>query len=363
MSKEYTWRDYGELYAQLRAEARRIAVVRALYLGDFLVATPAVWSLRHAFPDAELSFIGLPWMDGLVQRLGVDRFLPFPGYPGIPEVPYTERETARFLAQHAGELDLVVQLHGNGSIINGFVGALGARHSLGYTIGGTPSTALTLPIRYPGDGLHQVPKWLRLVERIGVKPLGNHLVWPVTDADQRELERLAPGLNVATGPLVGLHPGAKAPARRWPPARFAAVADRLQQEVGATVVLLGGPDERPIAERVLAAMCGTAVDLVGRTSVAVLGALVARLDLLVADDSGPAHLAAALDTPSVQLWGPGDPPSWGPLDQLRHRVLSVDAACSPCGFAECPIDHRCMLGIEVDEVLAAARAQLAHSSL
>lgn len=116
---------------------RKIAVLRALFLGDLLCATPALRALRERFPAAEITLIGLPWARELVDRLDtVDRLLIFPGYQGIPEAEYHPERTAAFLAAaRAYGYDLAIQMHGDGGITNGFVAELGARHTLGYRPG------------------------------------------------------------------------------------------------------------------------------------------------------------------------------------------------------------------------------------
>jgi ADP-heptose:LPS heptosyltransferase len=150
------------------------------------------------------------------------------------------------------------------------------------------------------------------------------------------------------------------PSRRWPPERFAALGDALAARWGARIVLTGGVAERALVERVAERMAAPSLALVGRTSLGGLAAVIAQLELFVSNDTGPAHLAAALDKPSVVLFGPGDPRRWGPLDQTRHSVLRRAVPCSPCGCSVCPIDHRCLTGITVEHVLEVANTLLAR---
>ena len=124
------------------------------------------------------------------------------------------------------------------------------------------------------------------------------------------------------------------------------------------MAMLGGPDEEPLAGQVQATLGGRAINLARKTSLGALAAAIERLDLLVANDSGPAHLASALRVPSVLVFGPANLKRWAPLDQARHRVVHRGVECSPCTHWECPIDHRCLAWIGADEVYAAAAAQL-----
>src|SRR5690606_25867175 len=158
--------------------------------------------------------------------------------------------------------------------------------------------------------------------------------------------------------LAVVHVGAQLPSRRWPAARFAAVADQLAQ-AGLQVVLTGTAPERPLVDEVRAHMRGPARVLCGQTDLWTLGAVLARTRLLVCNDTGLSHVAAALGTPSVVVACGSDVRRWAPLDTARHRVVWRAQACRPCSHRSCPIDHPCARLLTVDEVMAAVRAQLA----
>jgi len=334
---------------------RRIAVLRALQLGDLLVAVPALRALRRAYPAAEITLIGLPWAADFAARFAayLDRFVPFPGAPGFAEADYDPARTAAFLAeQRASGYDLAVQMHGSGETSNPFVAALGARVTAGY-YRGVPPAGLTLAAPYP-NGVHEVHRWLRLVALLGARARSTALEFPLRPEDRAEAARLLRRLPPGGGPLVGLHPGSRQPARRWPPEHFAALGDLLAARHGARIVLTGGPGEAETVAAVAARMRHRALALAGKTSLGGLAALLAKLDLFVSNDTGPAHLAAAVDAPSVTIFGPADPALWAPLDRERHLITRRRVACSPCGFWECPIDHRCLRGIAPEEVAALA---------
>jgi ADP-heptose:LPS heptosyltransferase len=159
-------------------------------------------------------------------------------------------------------------------------------------------------------------------------------------------------------PLIGIHAGAHAPARRWPAERFAVVADHLAQRFGAQIVLTGGPGEEEIAQAVAARMATPSLCVVGQTSLGGLAALIDRLDLFIANDTGPAHLADAVGTPSVTIFGPADHRRWAPLDQTRHPIVRRPVPCSPCRYTVCPIDHRCLYWVEPDAVIEATERLL-----
>jgi heptosyltransferase-2 len=160
------------------------------------------------------------------------------------------------------------------------------------------------------------------------------------------------------GDWIGLNPGAAfGPAKRWPLSRFAAVGDRLARTTGAQVVVLGAPPERPFAEAVAAAMTRPARVLAGQTSLAELVGVLARVRVLVTNDSGPMHVASALGTPVAAVFGPTDPGETAPVG--RARLLSEPVHCAPCGLRACPIDHRCMTRVGAERVAEAAEELLA----
>ncbi len=342
---------------------RRIAVFRALQLGDLLVAVPALRALRAGYPDAEITFIGLPWAASFAAHLNcyVDRFLPFPGYPGIAEAPYDEDRTAAFLAEaRAHGYDLVVQMHGSGGQSNPFALALGARATAGY-YEEEPPPGLTVAAPYP----HDQPEALRnlgLVALLGCPDSDPALEFPLSDTDHAEAAALLAPPTEGGRLLVGIHPGARPPARRWPAACFAAVADALARRHGAAIVLTGGPGDEETVATVARTMAIPALNVAGRTSLGGLAALIARMNLFIGNDSGPAHLAEAVGAPSVRIFGPADPLRWAPLDRTRHAVVRRPVPCSPCPYWECPIDHPCLRLIEPRDVLRAAESVLATSA-
>ncbi len=320
----------------------RIAVFRALFLGDLLCASPALRALRRRFPEAEITLIGLPWAADLVSRWGyVDRFDPFPGWPGLAEVPADPAASAAFLGRaHATGSDLALQLHGSGPASNGFVAALGARATLGYALGADDRLTCSLPWR---EDEHEIERWLGLVAALGdPEPVeevpspdrasgpgaaGGDLPDFATTADEaRRARDLLAAAPAGDGPFVALHPGAKDPARRWHPERFAALAAALAADHGARLLLTGAESERPLTAALRAALPpGVPVlDLAGATVLGTFAALIAGLDLLVTNDTGASHLAAAARTASVVLFGPSRPERWAPLDRSRHLI--VDAA-------------------------------------
>jgi ADP-heptose:LPS heptosyltransferase len=297
------------------ASVSRIGIFQALNLGDLLCATPALRAIRGHFSAAEVVLIGRPWARELVTRLpSIDRVISFPGYPGIAESPKQSGETQDIWPP----FDLAIQMHGSGSVSNGFVASLGATRSLGY--GAASDKRLTVVCEWREEEPEPV-RWLRLVSALGVQADGLHLDFPLTRDEQQQAASLIGAPD--DRPVIGLHVGASDPTRRWPPEAFAALADRLISQCNARIVLTGVESERPLTTQVQAAMHAPATDLAGRTTIGQFGAVIAALDLLVTNDTGASHVAAATGTPSVVLFGPTDPRRWAPLDLVFHHVVNA----------------------------------------
>jgi len=345
-------------------EPERIAVFRALQLGDLLVAVPALRALRYAFPAARITLVGLPWARSFVARFDhlLDGFIEFPGWPGLPEVAVDVRRLPRFLECVQGEsFDLALQLHGSGSIVNELVTLFGARSTAGfYEPGGyRPNGELFTP--WPGTG-NEIERCLELTNHLRLATRGTELEFPIREADEGEFALLAAKFTLPEAGYVCVHPGSRLPSRRWVPERFAQIADRLAS-TGYRVVLTGSADDRAATGEVSRTLRSEAIDLTGETSLGALGALLSRARLLVCNDTGVSHVAAALRVPSVVICSGADAVRWAPLDRSLHHVLFHPIACRPCGHEICPVGHPCATAVDVESVWREIERMLAPSAL
>ena len=191
---------------------QRIAIFRALQLGDLLVAVPAFRAIRARFPQAEITLIGLPWAATFVQRYQcyIDRFVEFVGYPGIKELEVDPERTRHFIVeQRRYGYDLLVQLHGSGQTSNPFVLELHGKVTAG-AYEGTPPPGLTLATLYPHDQ-HEIYRCLAVAELLGCTELTPRLTFPLFKADHAEAAALLQHLVRPRRPWIGLHPGARPP--------------------------------------------------------------------------------------------------------------------------------------------------------
>jgi ADP-heptose:LPS heptosyltransferase len=310
----------------------KIAILRALQLGDLLCVVPALRALRAAYADARITLIGLAWARQFVGRFHryLDGFIEFPQLPG------------------AGQVDLALQMHGSGETMNPIALSIGARRTAGFYRTG-PAPDSFIPWR---EREHEVLRYLRLMAHLGVPAQGVHLEFPLQENDFRELQGF--GLNH----YAIVHPGSQLESRRWPAERFARVADTLADE-GLRVALTGSAAEAPLTRRVAQAMRAPALDLAGRTSLGGIAALIAHARLLVSNDTGVSHIAAAVGTRSVIVCCGADPQRWAPLDAQRHRVVHYEVECRPCMHASCPIGHPCALGVSTQSVIDEAQRMAA----
>ncbi len=307
---------------------RRVAILRALQLGDLLCAVPALRALRAALPAAEIVLVGLPGAREFAARYPsyLDGFREFPGYPGLPERPPDVARIPAFLAEMQAErFDLAVQMHGSGPYVNEVAVLFGARRCAGFFRPGDycPDPETFLP--WPESGL-EVRRLLALTEFLGAPARGEALEFPVRDEDRRALGEVAGGLRRCD--YVCVHPGASAPERRWPVEYFAAVAAALARS-GLRVVLTGVAREAALTRAVGRRLAEPPLDLAGWTDLGTAAALLEGARLLVCNDTGVSHLAAALGTPSVVVSTGDNPARWAPADATRHRVLCDAAGVRP----------------------------------
>ena len=309
---------------------RRVAVLRCNALGDYLMATPALAALRQAFPEAEMTLLGSAWHAGFLSgRPGpVERVLVLPHVPGLAGQPAGapgEDALGPFLAAaRSYRYDLAVQLHGGGFASNPLVSALGARWSIGLRAEDAAALDATVPYRYYQS---EVFRLLEVVALVGAQGSPEYPELAVSAREQEVAAQLLP----AGRPWVALHAGAGDPRRRWAADRFAAVADELSA-AGVRPVLVGSSSDLPMSAAVRRHAKAPLADLTGRTELGTLAAVFGRCAVVVANDSGPLHLARAVGAATVGLYWCGNAINAAPPGRTRHRpLLSWIVHCPVCG--------------------------------
>ena len=337
-------------------EPARILVRLPNWVGDVVMATPALAALRAAHPGAEIVAEGRPYLAGLVRGLAsVNRFL--------PEVRAT---SGRVRALRGERFDWAVLLPDSvRSALAPFLARVPVR--AGYARDPLRRALLTRALAPPHAAGRRVPismveRYLRITRALGcADPAERRTALAVDAAAASAVAKRLDEAGLAAGArALVLTPGASfGSSKLWPPAHFAAAADAIARRHGLAVVLAPGPGEEALAREIAGSMQERASVLADPpTSLAELVALIGSAALHLGNDTGPRHIAVALGTPTIVLIGPTDPRHTA--HQLeRQRVLREDVACSPCGLKACPIDRRCMTRIGPDRVVAAAAELLA----
>jgi heptosyltransferase-2 len=326
--------------------AERVVVRAPNWLGDVVLSLPALRDVRKAFPTARLAVMARAWVAEV--------------YRAVPDVDaiLESRSHRDDVAALRGAFDLAILLP------NSFGTALvawrsGVPHRWGYATDGR-GLLLTRRCRVPAAvrGRSQVYYYRAMLEGLGLAIEGPPDASLACPAPWRER-----GLSLlgGAGPVIGVNPGAfYGSAKRWPAERFAAAADLVARRLGAAVAIVGSPAERPIGERIAGLLRAPARVLCGETTLAELVGVLAGLRLLLTNDSGPMHLAAALGTPLVAVFGSTDWTETAPFGE-RAAVVREEVECAPCLLRECPIDHRCMTRVAPDRVAKEALALLGES--
>lgn len=347
----------------------KIAVLRANALGDYIFAIPALAALRQAYPQAEIVYLGNRWhREFLAERPGpVDRVVVVPKCHGVPDEKDRIEDPAAvddfFRAMRAEGFDIALQMHGGGGNSNPFVAALGARLTAGLRAGGAPPLDINVPyLLYHNEMLRQ----LEVAASVGAEPVGVTPRLAVTDADRHAL---AAETAATPRPYVVLHPGASDVRRRWPAAKMAVLADVLHAR-GFEICITGIAAERETAIAVACAARCRPRNLCGRLSLRALAALLESAALVVANDTGPLHLARAIGTPTVGIYWIGNLVNYGAEAVRNHRyAVSWTTRCPTCGIDciandmrvardGCRHDASIVDSIGVDEVIACTDALL-----
>lgn len=317
-------------------------------------ALPVLAALRDAFPKAHLAWLVKRQWAGLLERAeGLDAIFSMdPRLMGwLAVVP--QLRAARF--------DLVIDLQGlfrSGAM----AWMTGCTNRVGFANGREGSPLLySSRVPVPAGEMHAVDRYLLAARAVGAHVNGPpefRLSPPARDRE--EIVRLLERHGLQAGePWIAINVSARWPTKRWPVESFAMVGDRLQREGLGPVVLIGGPDDRTQTEAVASRMQRAPINVTGETSPGLLPALLASASVLLTNDSGPMHIAAAVGTPVVALFGPTSPIRTGPYGRT-HRVLRADIPCSPCFSRVCrnPVSLACLTVITPEAVVKAVRDQL-----
>jgi heptosyltransferase III len=334
---------------------KRILVIKLKQPGDVLVSTPVIAAIKKAWPESHLTY--------LVPR-GTEPMVA--GHPGLDGLMVVDRrgaswgETLRFIRKlRQARFDLVLELSGGdrGAIYSFLTGA---QERLGFAHPGQPfwqrCGCFTRLLPRPPVKMHLVEQNLEALRALGIAAANPRLQFFWDAQVEQRVQDLLTSLDLADRAFVVMHPGAGWRFKCWTPAGYARVIEFFQEEWHLPVVLTGteAPHEQDLLAALLQACRATPINVVGQLSLKELGALIARARLFFGMDSAPMHLAAAVNTPAVALFGPSGVFNWGPWGE-GHLVIKKDWDCLPCGRDGCQGSKvsRCLVELTPEEVLAA----------
>jgi ADP-heptose:LPS heptosyltransferase len=345
---------------------RKIAVLRANALGDFIFVLPALRAIGQTFPQAEVVYLGKQWHAGFIPGHvpEVDRIIVVPSCPGVGGAEGTivdgDELNAFFYSMQKEQFDIAFQMHGGGGNSNPFVKRLGAK----LTIGTTASNAEPLDMNV-GFAFYQneILRYLELAALAGARTDNIVPQLQVTTKDIHESTQVKEQYNLQN-PYIVLHPGATDPRRRWPAENFSSVARHFINQ-GYSVMVTGTPNESNVVEEVCKDAPG-AIDMTGKLSLGGLTGLLAEAAMVISNDTGPLHVAAAVGAKTIGIYWVGNLISAGHMTRANDRPLvSWTIDCPACGIScvqELPFDklscnHQVSFvnDVTVDQVITAAK--------
>lgn len=327
------------------------------------MSVPALRELRRIFPDAWITLHTRTWADGLFCDADfLDEIVTYdPAKWRIRDV----LDNSQFLKKDDYDLAIILP-NSFESAMTSFLSRIPRRIGYNKDLRGL---LLTDPVAVPEwkARRHEVFYYLNLVSEIEKRIIGSDTVGqtvPDISLDVSPERRNAAAIVLAdladgtSGPIIALGVGStNSRAKRWPANYYAQLANKLSTELNAAIVLIGSADDGEVAAEVATKSGVNTIDLSGKTTIAEAVALLAELDVLVANDMGLAHIAPAVGTQTVVIFGPTDPTTTRPYSD-NADILSYNVECSPCMLRDCPIDHRCMTNVTVANVFDSVVAAL-----
>lgn len=338
--------------SSVNQERERFIIVSTTGLGDTLWATPAIRALRLRYPHSYIS----------VLTSGIGKEI-LEHNPHIDEI-FTVGDPALYsLFRHYSPLkkrniDTALIFHTSQRPLLPFCKLIGASEIIA-TENLNKGFDHLLTHKLPQRRQHEIHRRLEIAAAADVREAGLQMEFFLSPSDEAAAEELIARWDIPPFlPIVGLHPGAKDKFKQWHPDSFIALGKRLYETTGCQIVITGNGEEKPLVDTI-ASSIPHAIPLAGRLPLRTSAALIKRMKVMVSNDTGPMHVAFAMHTPTVVLFGPTDPALCGPLVRSRATVFARPPTCTPCLKKKCR-DPFCMLQISVDEVYKAVLAKLSE---
>ena len=346
-------------------EFQRILLIKPSSLGDIVHALPVLHGLRQRYPEAHLAWlVGRSFVPLLAKHPELNEVIEFDRHR-FGHLWRSARISVEFVefvkALRRRRFDLAIDLQG--LFRSGFFAlASGAPTRLGFAEARELARVFyTHRLHSDEDVVHAVDRNYLVADALGFAHVPKVFDLAVTDAERAGVDALFSEVALGAGEaFAAIFPGARAETKQWLPERFAKLADRLAGELGLRPVLMGGPGERDRCQRIAEQCRSRQLNLCGRTDLRLLAAVLERAAVVICHDSGPMHIAAALDRPMACILGPTEPRRTGPFGRME-AVVRANLPCSPCfvrRLSQCKYRHECMHRIGVEDVLARVQAGL-----
>lgn len=330
-------------------EIQNVLVIKLRAIGDVLLSTIVTKNLRTAFPHARIDFLTeRPNRDVLIGNKFIDEIVVF------DRSPLNSLKTLVDLRRR--DYDLVIDLFGNPRSAMMAV-ASGAEYRVGYAFRGR-RYAYNILVQPRGDSVHNTEFNLDALSSIGVEISDRRIYFPLSLESERFAERFLEEHQLNGQVIIALNPAGGWYTKRWRLERFAELADRMIEKFDTKVVLIWGPGEYQDVQELKSSMRREAI-IPPATNLKELGGLLKKCAVLVTNDSGPMHIAAAVGTPVVAIFGPTSPKLQGPYGVHHVIVRNEKLDCLECNLTKCPIGNVCMTELTVDEVMRGVERMLA----
>lgn len=344
----------------------KILIRATNWVGDAIMALPALRAVRSRFPEASIAIVARPYVADIYRGQGIcDELIPYDPKGAHAGLGGRER-LARELRAQKFDVALLLQ---NAFDAAWLASRAGVPERIGYARDGR-GLLLTRKIRVPKTGeipAHEQFYYLELVRRAGwidTLPSESHIALRVSEEQCRRAEEVIGSAGAGQKRMrIAIGAGASyGSAKCWPPERFADFVNRFRVHTDADVILFGTAAEGEVSSAIVAGIKGPCISLVGKTNIVDLPALLSCCQLFVGNDSGAMHVAAAVGLPVVAVFGPTDPHGTAPVTP-RCTVVQEKTYCSPCFLRRCPIDHRCMTKVHAEQVEAAAQSWISAAEV
>lgn len=333
-----------------------ILIINTTAIGDTLLSTPAIWAIRNGFSEARITVLASSVAKAvLLNNPNVDEIIE---HPGKVDLIYALKFPKLLRKLKEREFDLAVILHANDPDAAPLAYLSGAPHRVGWTESKL-SFLHTIPVKTRISGVHTIDVRLGNLAPLGIHASNKKIEMHLSKGEERWADAFFQKQCVKSGEVIGIHPFGSKLNKRWPIEHVVEFCRHVDKEHGYTVIIFGGQKEAPIIETI-ARESKNLISVAGKLDIRESASIIGRCRVFVSTDSGPMHIAQAMEVPTIALFGPDDPLITGPITGT-YEVIQKDIPCVPCRSKSCEIGVKCMKNISPQEVISVLRSFLSEA--